>query len=212
LPTVFTTISDRRESRGDLVAVLDACVLFPASLRDTLLRLAETPRQYIPKWSDRIMAELTRNLESRRKLAPEKVAHLIGEMEHHFPEARISGYEGLIAKMTNDPKDRHVAAAAVQSGAHVIVTSNLKDFPATSLSKWAIVPRHPDDFLIDLLNSHPVALASKLQDQASTIDRTLPELLRTLSAGVPRFVAEVAYRLALEIPAAGRASRIPTKT
>jgi len=53
---------------SDLVAVLDTCVLFPASLRDTLLRLAETPRQYTPKWSGRILEELTRNLESQRKL------------------------------------------------------------------------------------------------------------------------------------------------
>lgn len=56
--------------RGEIVAVLDACVLLPASLRDTLLRLAETPPLYIPKWSGQIWAEVTRNLGSRRKLSP----------------------------------------------------------------------------------------------------------------------------------------------
>jgi predicted nucleic acid-binding protein len=181
--------------------VLDACVLFPASLRDTLLRLAETPRQYIPKSSDRILEEVTRNLERRRNLAPRKIVHLIGQIERHFPEARVTGYEKLIGVMTNDPKDRHVAAAAVQSGAQVIVTSNLRDFPAASLLEWDIDARHPDEFLVDLLGHHPAAVISKLQDQAATIGRTIPELLQPLQTGVPRFAAKAASRPGLDIPA-----------
>jgi predicted nucleic acid-binding protein len=146
--TAFTTSSDLAAASSDLVAVLDARVLFPASLRDTLLRLAETPRQYIPKWSDEILAEVTRNLERRRNLAPRKIAHLIGQIECHFPEARITDYEKLIGVMTNNPKDRHVVAAAVKAGAQVIVTSNLRDFPAAALSDWGIEAQHPDEFLI----------------------------------------------------------------
>lgn len=178
--------------------MLDACVIFPAALRDTLLRLAETPRQYIPKWSDRILEEVTRNLESRRNLAPRKIVHLIGQLERHFPEARITDYEKLIGVMTNHPKDRHVVAAAAQSGAQVIVTSNLRDFPIESLSAWGLEARHPDDFLIDLFGHHQTAVISKLQDQAATIDRTILELLRTLQIGVPRFAAAVASRLAID--------------
>jgi hypothetical protein len=102
---------------GDIVAVLDACVLLPASLRDTLLRLAETPRLFIPKWSNQIWAEVTRNLESPRKLTPEKIAHLTEQIQLHFPEALIEGYEKPEALMTNHPKDRHVAAAAVKANA-----------------------------------------------------------------------------------------------
>lgn len=135
---------------GDIVAVLDACVLLPASLRDTLLRLAETPRLYIPKWSDQIWMEVTRNLESRRKLSREKIAHLTEQVQFHFPEAQVEGYEKFTALMTNDPKDRHVAAAAARSKAQVIVTSNLKDFPPSSLAEWKIEARHPDEFLMDL--------------------------------------------------------------
>lgn len=106
----------------DLVAVLDACVLFPASLRDTLLRLAETPRLYIPKWSGQIWSEVTRNLEGRRRLTPAKIAHLVKQIEIHFPEARVEDYEKLADLMTNHPKDRHVLAAAAKVGASVIVT------------------------------------------------------------------------------------------
>jgi hypothetical protein len=122
---------------------------------------------------------------------------LIGQIERHFPEARITDYEKLIGVMTNDPKDRHVVAAAVKAGAHVIVTSNLRDFPAAALSDWGIEAQHPDEFLIDLLGHHPAAVVSKLQDQAATIGRTIPELLRTLQIGVPRFAIAVASKLAL---------------
>lgn len=179
-------------SRGAIVAVLDACVLLPASLRDTLLRLAETPLLYIPKWSDQIWSEVARNLESRRKLTPPKVAHLIEQVDLHFPEARVAGYEKLAPLMTNDPKDRHVLAAAVKSNAQVIVTSNVKDFPRSSLSKWDVEARHPDQFLMDLYALDPDIVTSRLRDQARTIGRTLPELLNTLHFGVPDFAKRIA--------------------
>jgi hypothetical protein len=185
--------------RAETVAVLDACVLLPASLRDTLLRLAETPPLYSPRWSDQIWVEVKRNLESRRKLTPQKIAHLVEQVELHFPEARTEGYEKLSLLMTNHPKDRHVAAAAVKSGAQFIVTSNLKDFPSASLEKWKIEVRHPDGFLIYLYTRHPEEVASRLRDQAATIGRTLPDVLRTLRAGVPKFAAMVAAELGLII-------------
>jgi hypothetical protein len=45
--------------------VLDACVLVNAALRDTLLRLAEPPELYLPRWSDGIVEETTRTLEEK---------------------------------------------------------------------------------------------------------------------------------------------------
>jgi len=188
-----------RKTSSEIVAVLDACVLFPASLRDTLLRLAETPRQYIPKWSDRIIEELTRNLQRRHQLDPRKTDHLAQQLRLHFPEAFILDYEKRIAEMTNHPKDRHVLAAAVQSGAGIIVTFNLRDFPASSLAPRGVEAWHPDDFLIDILNRFSEMVIPKLRDQAATIGRDLPTLLRTLRIGVPRFAADVAAKLNLDI-------------
>jgi hypothetical protein len=143
---------------------------------------------------------VTRNLVSRRKLSPEKIAHLVDQVQVHFPEAAVTGYGKLIQLMTNDPKDRHVAAVAVKSGAKVIVTSNLADFPLECLSKWGIEPQHPDEFLIRLYELFPAVVISKLYDQCMTIGRSLPELLRTLRAGVPQFADAIASKLALEIP------------
>ena len=99
--------------KGARIVVLDACVLIPMPLADTLLRLAAGPRLYIPKWSDRIMEEVNRTLHEDFGLSPEKTLHRESEIRRHFPEAWIEGYERLIPSMTNHPKDRHVLAAAV---------------------------------------------------------------------------------------------------
>jgi len=45
---------------GERIAVLDACVLVQAPLRDTLLRLAEPPSLYRPVWSEEIIVEMKR--------------------------------------------------------------------------------------------------------------------------------------------------------
>jgi predicted nucleic acid-binding protein len=54
-------------------------------------------------------------------------------MRTSFPDASVTGHETLIDGMRNDPKDRHVLAAAVRGNAEVIVTFNLRD-SATSTS------------------------------------------------------------------------------
>src|ERR1039457_7413424 len=91
--------------------VLDACVLVNAALRDTLLRLAEPPQLYLPRWSNDIMLETTRTLETKLGLTPEQTVHLRDELKAHFADAWVEGYETLIPAMGNDAKDRHVLAA-----------------------------------------------------------------------------------------------------
>jgi len=153
----------------------------------------------VPKWSDEIWREVARNLESRRKLSPEKISHLLAQVRGHFPEAAVTGYEKLVASMKNEPKDRHVLAAAVVCGAHVIVTSNLRDFPPESLLEWGIEAQHPDEFLLNLFEICPAEAIAKLQDQAATINRTLPRLLSTLHVAVPQFARAVASKAGLQL-------------
>jgi hypothetical protein len=57
--------------------------------------------------------------------------------------------------MRNDPKDRHVVAAAVMANASVIVTSNLKDFLLEDLAPWGIEAQSPDIFLTYLFDLYP---------------------------------------------------------
>src|ERR1051325_9756777 len=104
---------------GTPLVVLDACVLANFSLCDTLLRRAEGPGLFEPRWSEEILRETTRTLEQKLGWPKSLTAHLEKELRANFSEAWISGYESLIQKMTNDEKDRHVVAAAVHANAAV---------------------------------------------------------------------------------------------
>jgi hypothetical protein len=81
--------------RADYRVVLDACVLIPMPLADTLLRMAEAPRLYLPHWSQAIMDEVTRNLVAKWDMAPEQACRREEELRLHFPEAWVKGYEPL---------------------------------------------------------------------------------------------------------------------
>ena len=74
------------------------------------LRLAEPPRLYEPKWSEEIIRETIRTLESKLGWPRSLIGYLEAELRAHFGEAWISGYEALLPRMTNDEKDRHVLA------------------------------------------------------------------------------------------------------
>ncbi len=77
------------------VAVLDANVLYPQFLRDVLLRLAAAD-VFLPRWTDRIHDEWTRNVMADRPDIPAaRVMRVRKLMERTFPEARVTGYRGL---------------------------------------------------------------------------------------------------------------------
>ncbi|WP_189043406.1 PIN domain-containing protein [Micromonospora sonchi] len=156
-------ISSARERNLMIVAVLDACVLVPSVLADTLLRCAEQDL-YRPVWSRAILDEVRRNLPPSVRAG--KADRRIEVMREHFPKAMVSGYEQLITEMANDPKDRHVLAAAVAADAEAIVTANLRDFPDHAVAPYAIEVLHPDDFLCGLLDAEPELLVSIIVQQA----------------------------------------------
>src|SRR5258706_966665 len=94
---------------GTPLVVLDACVLANFSLCDTLLRCAESPRLFEPKWSDEIILETTRTLESKLNWPSSLAAYFQAELRVHFADAWITDYQSLIPRMTNDEKDRQRA-------------------------------------------------------------------------------------------------------
>jgi predicted nucleic acid-binding protein len=99
-------------------AVLDANVLYPLPLRDTLLRIAET-ELYDPYWSERILDEVARNLIVDGRATEDQAARLVAAMDAAFDGAAVpeDAITRLEPAMTNDPKARHVLAAAVASEA-----------------------------------------------------------------------------------------------
>jgi hypothetical protein len=124
-------------------AFLDTCTLFGGHLCDTLLRLAEG-QAFRPLWSAGVLDELDHNLR-RIGVKDESVAHRISEMRRVFPDAEVTGYETLIPSMSCQEQDRHVLAAAVRTRAEVLVTFNLKDFPASSTEAYDVEVVHTDD-------------------------------------------------------------------
>jgi predicted nucleic acid-binding protein len=178
-------------------AFLDTCVLYPAYLCDTLLRLAEASA-YRPLWSVDVLSELRRNLIDRG-IPADRVDRRIAQMSRSFPDALVTGYESLIDGMTNHPKDRHVLAAAVRANAEVLVTFNLTDFPGPALKPYDVDAVHPDEFLLDQLDLYPGVTVEVLRQQAASYRReptTTSGILMLLErTGVPRFVAEVRRHL-----------------
>ncbi|MGA3373140.1 MAG: PIN domain-containing protein [Terracidiphilus sp.] len=168
--------------------ILDACVLVNAALRDTLLRIAEPPRLFLPRWSEEIVVETTGTLESKLGVTREQTAHLVGELRKHFEDAWVEDYEPLIPIMTNHPKDRHVLAAAVRCGAQTIVTLNLRDFQEAALSPWEVVAQSPDKFLVHQYHLAPEVVAQKLHEQAAR-HGGMERLLTIHNKIVPEFVA-----------------------
>jgi predicted nucleic acid-binding protein len=172
------------------LVVLDANVLFPFTLRDTLLRAAATGF-YQVRWTARILDEMERNLVSTGIVAKDKAARLRAIMEREFPEAEVKGYEPLIAAMENDEKDRHVVAAAVKAGAQVVTTANLRDFARLP---EGVEAQSPDEFLCNLFDLDPEEFVAMLREQAADLvnpPMAFEDLLERLSRIAPNLVAAV---------------------
>ena len=120
-----------------VVAFLDACVLYPALLRNFLMHLALRDL-FQARWSDRVHEEwIAVLLHNRPDLTFAQLARTRRLMDQNIDEALVSGYEHLIDRITlPDPKDRHVLAAAIHGGASIIVTVNLRDFPPEVLATY----------------------------------------------------------------------------
>jgi hypothetical protein len=180
---------------ASFVVVLDANVLFPFTLRDTLLRAAAAGF-YQLRWSATILDEMTRNLVATGTMTEERALRLRSAMERAFPEAEVTGFESLIASMQNDEKDRHVSAASVKAGAQVIATSNLRDF---AMLPDGIEAQSPDEFLCNLFDLNPDAFVDVLREQAADMQRppvTFEEILLRLERVAPDFVAAVHTHIA----------------
>jgi hypothetical protein len=77
-------------------AVLDACVLYPIGLRDTLLNIAEAGCFRV-LWTEEILAEASRNIvEDTPGLTAEHLEKTFAAMRRAFPEAMVENYEHLI--------------------------------------------------------------------------------------------------------------------
>jgi predicted nucleic acid-binding protein len=145
---------------GNFTAFLDASVLNPDPLRDLLMELADADL-YRAKWSNAVHEEwISAVLQNRSDLTRARLERTRDLMNAHVRDAVVTDFEELIDVLDlPDPDDRHVLAAAIKGRADLIVTVNLKDFPAETLDRWGIEAQHPDEFLTHQFHlSQPVFL------------------------------------------------------
>jgi predicted nucleic acid-binding protein len=197
-----------RRDRG----VLDASVLYPEPVRSLLLWIA-TQEGFDPCWTERILEETRRNLIAHGAMSPAQWQGLRAAMQDTFPEALIeqSAANAIEDKMPNDPKDRHVLAAAVAAGVGVIVTNNVKHFRQADIESVGVRAITADQFLSDLLDAVPNVVLRALEKHAGRMRNprqwSVGELLGRLAglghgdAPASGFAKAAATKLNIEIVA-----------
>jgi predicted nucleic acid-binding protein len=169
------------------IVVYDANVLYPNTLRDLLIRIAQQPHLVQAKWTGKILDEMLSALRRNRPdVGEEKAERLRERMNAAVRDCLVEGYEPLIEVLElPDPDDRHVLAAAIKVNAQLIVTRNQKHFPPKVLAEWGVRPKAPDDFVRDVLDLDPQAVWACVQQIVDsrkrhpvTIDDVLGQLER----------------------------------
>jgi len=136
-------------------------------------------------WTADIHAEWMRNVaKDRPDLTIEQLERTRELMDTAVRDCLVDGYESLIPSLElPDENDRHVLAAAIVSGADVIVTYNLKDFPNEKLEPYGVEAQHPDEFvahLIDLAPSQVCAAVATIRARLRSPPRTATEYIDTI--------------------------------
>jgi predicted nucleic acid-binding protein len=170
---------------GALTALFDACVLYPAPLRDLLMRLA-TSDLFRARWSAAIHVEWTSAVLVNRPELQKQLARTRELMDAHVMDAVVTGHEPLVETLhLPDPGDRHVLAAAIMGRADVIVTKNLKHFPADRLEPFGIRAQHPDMFVGNLLDANESATLGAVARHRASLrhpPKSIDDYLDTLLA------------------------------
>lgn len=160
--------------------IYDACVLYPATLRDLLIELAVS-RLFLAHWTDTIHDEWTRNLlERRTDLKSTQLERTRKLMDNAVPGSLIGGFEPIIPTLNlPDPNDQHVLAAAI----------------------------HPDAFVTHWLETHPVkvtnaiqAARTRMRNPARTVDEHLERLASQGLPPPPRAVKKQARLRSADTP------------
>lgn len=165
-------------------AFYDANVLYPSELRNLLMHPALTGL-FRATWSNGVHDEwIEALLRNRPDLTRERLERTRMLMDRHATDALVTGYEDLIPALhLPDPDDRHVLAAAIRGRADVIVTINIRDFPADVLAPFGIAAQHPDEFVMHLLDLAPGLVAGAARNHRESLKnppKTIESYLNTL--------------------------------
>jgi len=199
------------------VALCDACVLYPAPLRDLLIRLS-MEGAFAARWTEVIHAEWTGSLLKKRPdLSPEKLRRTCDLMNAAVRDCLVTGYERHIPQLSmEDKNDRHVLAAAIEAKASVIVTFD-KHFTEEALQRYGIRAERPDDFIADIFGKYPGTVLAAMRKQRTELNpaKALPQLLDTLlNTGLPKTVdlVDLHIRTGMDVDAATPDPTLPEES
>lgn len=181
---------------ANYTALFDACVLYPQTIRDVLLSMART-ELFRARWSADINDEWTRNRVLRNPERADQIRRTLELVNQSVPDCLVTGYEPLIESIVlPDPDDRHVVAAAVVGQADVIVTTNLRHFPAETLAPFGIEAQHPDEFVYQQFGLDEARVLSAFRAMRARLHKppmTADEFIRNLKAkGLVKTAGELA--------------------
>ena len=174
--------------------VYDACVLYPAPLRDFLLDIA-IAKLARPHWSDEIHEEwICSLLRDRPDLNRESLERTRRRMNAKIKNSLTKGYESIIPKLRlSDLNDRHVLAVAIHTQSSWIITFNLSDFPKTILQPYEIEAISPDEFVSRLIQKKSDRVLQAAKNHRSDLTRppkSVDEYIATLEKQrLPKTVA-----------------------
>ena len=166
------------------IVIYDSCVLYPAPIRDLLIRIAQAGIVRA-RWSDRILDECFASIRrDRPDLKSEALERTRSLMAAAVADCLVTGYELLEPGLDlPDSTDHHVLAAAIRANAQAIITYNLRHFPDHILERYDIEAKHPDEFVLDSIDIAPGAIAKCLLDQVAALrspPRTMEDVLEAL--------------------------------
>ena len=154
------------------IAVFDACILYPFHLRNIVVQAA-VDRLVEARWTDAIHDEWTRNLRANVPAIPTERLQITRRlMNAALPMATVRAYEKHIPRVTlPDPDDRHVVAAGIAANASLILTWNLRHFPASELKKFGLRNITPDAFLSGLFDRIPEVVVGSLANARRNLSK-----------------------------------------
>ena len=174
---------------------VDTATLYPVSLADLVLRLAEFG-MFDLVWSDHLLWEVERVLVEYKGLAVERAVYFGDCIRRAFPAGRIAPekYLHLVASRAGPDPDDHVhSAAAVAGRATVVLSGDKTGYPRPDIVLAR--RRDPDAFLVELLRRYPQDVIGVVSAMGAALREPLTRtqvLDRFSAAGIPRFATRAA--------------------
>ena len=149
--------------------ILDTCVLIPMPIRHILLSLAEH-KIFLPLWSEKIIEEWEFFLIKNNCNLVESIRVEILLMKAKWPNSLVNCDQVLEDTLfLPDKDDRHVLASAISGRAQVLLTNNLRDFPAGVLKKYGVIPKNVDSYILEEFHKNPTIVSSVIQESFQAV-------------------------------------------